>query len=163
MILNEDVAKRFAYTREIENIDAQIEALNARKKVVEESLKKLNASLLSSVKEAKGNDKDYDVEFDKGLFLTYFAKEDITWLDDAGLLKKLQENKADKYIKVTVKTTTSIDKNALKKAFKTDEALREQYKDFYGTKLTEYITVTDKESHDKMLEHIEDNKKEENK
>ena len=93
------------------------------------------------------------------LFVTYFSKEDITWLNDAGLLEALKKNGANQFIKTTTKTTTSVDKTALKKAFKTDESLKEEYKAFYGTKLTEYVTVTTEENHTKMLEHIEENKK----
>ena len=121
--------------------------------LAQEQRAKIFARLLVLAKEK--NLKDEKVN---DLFVTYFSKEDVTWLDDAGLLKKLQENGANEYIKVVTKTTTSIDKNALKKAFKTNEALKESYKDFYGTKLTEYVTVTTEENHTKMLAHVEENK-----
>ena len=143
------------------SLDDEIEALENQKKELEEKLKSLNESrdsvyldLLSDVKEQGIRDQQIN-----DLFVTYFSEEDVTWLDDAGLLKKLQENKANEFIKVVTKTTTSIDKNALKKAFKTNESLKETYKDYFGTKLTEYVTVTTKENHTKMLEHIEESKK----
>jgi hypothetical protein len=130
-----------------EAVKAGQELLN----LMQEQKAKIAAKLLVMVKER--NIKDEKVN---DLFVTYFSKEDITWLDDAGLLKKLQENGANEFIKVVTKTTTSIDKNALKKAFKTNEALKESYKNFYGTKLTEYVAVTTEENHSKMLEHIEE-------
>ena len=139
-------------------LDNQIEALEQSKKKLEEEIKALTtertevyADLLVEAKKASIKDEklgDY--------FLTYVSKEDITWLDDDGLLKKLQENKANDFIKVTTKVTTSVDKNALKKAFKLNESLKEEYKDYYGTKLIEYVTVTTEENHTKMLEHIEE-------
>lgn len=92
-----------------------------------------------------------------GAFLNYFSKEDVAWLDDDGLLAKLKEDGLKDYIKVTTKE--SIDKTKLKKDFKTNDSLKESYQAFYGTKLTEYVTVTTPENHTRMLEHIEENKK----
>ena len=138
----------------ISNLEESIKNMQDTLKAIEEKRVEIFAKLLSTVKEK--NIKDEKIN---DLFVTYFSKEDITWLDDAGLLKKLQENGANEYIKVVTKTTTSVDKNALKKAFKTNEALKESYKDFYGTKLTEYVTVTTEENHAKMLEHIAEGKK----
>ncbi len=141
--------------------DDSLAAFEEQKKNLEEVITlaqeqraKIFARLLMLAKENKIKDEKVN-----DLFITYFSKEEVTWLDDAGLLKKLQENKANNFIKVTTKVTTSIDKNALKKAFKTDESLKETYKDYYGTKLTEYVTVTTEENHKKMLEHIESNEK----
>ncbi len=91
------------------------------------------------------------------LFVTYHAKEDVTWLNDEGLLAALKKNGAKEFIKVVTTIKESIDKKELKKAFKTNESIKEAYKDFYGNKLTEYVTVTTEENHEKMLEHIEEN------
>lgn len=153
MTLNEKVIKA-------KSLDDEIEALENQKKELEEKIKAMNlerdevySNLLIEAKNVGIKDKKLN-----DLFLTYFSKEDITWLDDAGLLKKLQENGATEFIKVVTKTTTSIDKNALKKAFKTNQSLKEEYKDFYGNKLIEYVTVTTEENHTKMLNHIEENK-----
>lgn len=138
----------------ISKLEESIKNMQETLKTVEEKRVEIFAKLLEMSKKKKLKDEKVN-----DLFVTYFSKEDITWLDDAGLLKKLQENKANEFIKVTTKVTTSIDKNALKKAFKTDEALKESYKDFYGTKLTEYVTVTTEENHSKMLECIKSNSK----
>ena len=153
MTLNEKVIKA-------KSLDDEIEALENQKKELEEKLKAINSErdevysdLLIEAKNARIKDEKLN-----DLFLTYFCKEDVTWLDDAGLLKKLQENGATEFIKVVTRTATSIDKNALKKAFKTNQSLKEEYKAFYGNKLTEYVTVTTEENHKKMLGHIEENK-----
>jgi len=154
MSLNEKVVKA-------KTLDDSIESLELQKKELEEKIKTLTEERDSVYLELLTEAKEKHIKDEKvnDLFLTYFSREDVTWLDDAGLLKKLQENKATDFIKVTTKVTTSIDKNALKKAFKTNESLKETYKDYYGTKLTEYVTVTTEENHAKMLEHIEENKK----
>ena len=62
------------------------------------------------------------------------------------------------FIKTVTTTKESVDKKELKKAFNRDTALKESYKDFYGTKLTEYVTVTTEENHNKMFEHMEEHK-----
>jgi len=140
----------------IAEMEAQIESCKQTIAECTPDRDAIYASLLEDVK-SKGV-KDYDEQVDD-LFVTLFSKEDVAWLDDAGLLKKLQENGDYGFIKTTTKITTSVDKNALKKAFKSNESLKEAYKDFYGTKLTEYVTVTTEENHAKMLEHISENTK----
>lgn len=126
------------------------EQIAMSKKTLEETMPDRDAIYASLLKDVK--DKGIKDEKVNDLFVTYFSKEDITWLDDEGLLKKLQENAAGEFIKT--KVVASVDKNALKKAFKTNKELRESYKDFYGTKLTEYVTVTTEENHSKMLDAI---------
>ena len=138
----------------IETLEKQKEELEELIKVEKEKRDLIFSELLAEAKAANIKDEKLGK-----YFLTYFSKEDITWLDDAGLLKKLQENNATDFIKVTTKVTTSVDKNALKKAFKANESLKEEYKDYYGSKLIEYVTVTTEENHTKMLEHIEEGKK----
>ena len=136
--------------------DEKISALEEEIKTKQESLKSLEEERVSIFAKLLVMSKEKNLKDEKvnNLFVTYFCKEDVTWLDDVGLLKELTKNNAKEFIKTVTKTTTSIDKNALKKAFKTNDSLREQYKDFYGTKLTEYVTVTTEENHAKMLEHI---------
>ena len=154
MTLEEKVLKAKELDDSIDQLNAEIKALQEKLASTTEERVNVYADLLADAKAADIKDQKVN-----DLFITYFSKEDITWLDDAGLLAKLQENGANQFIKVVTKTTTSIDKNALKKAFKVSEELRETYKNFYGNKLTEYVTVTTEENHQKMLEHISENKK----
>ena len=153
MTLNEKVIKA-------KTLDDEIESLENQKKELEEKIKSLNSERDEIYSDLLVEAKNAGIKDEKlnDLFLTYFSKEDVTWLDDAGLLKKLQENGANEFIKTVTKTTVSVDKNALKKAFKSNESLREEYKAFYGNKLIEYVTVTTEENHTKMLGHIEENK-----
>lgn len=154
MELKEKVSQAKQLDDEIETLKKQKEELEAKIKTVSEERDNLYLDLLEEAKKAKIEDQG----FDNNLFLTYFSKLDVTWLDDEGLLKKLQENNALEFIKTVVKTTVSVDKKALKAAFKTNKHLREDYKPFYGYKKIEYVTVTTKQNHDKMIEHIVEHK-----
>lgn len=139
-------------------INEELDSLEQQKKDLEDKIATLTSereviytSLLDYIKSTDKKEEQYE-----DLFLNYFSKNDITWLDDAGLLAKLKESNLKDYIKVVTKE--SVDKNALKKAFKTNESLKESLKEFYGDKLTEYVTVTTSENHQRMLEHIEESK-----
>ena len=140
--------------------DDSIKSFEQLKNNIEETLKlaqeqraKIFARLLTIAKEKHIKDEKVN-----DLFVTYFSKEEITWLDDAGLLAALMKNGATEFIKTVTTTKESVDKKELKKAFNRDTALKESYKDFYGTKLTEYVTVTTEENHNKMFEHMEEHK-----
>ena len=104
-------------------------------------------------------DKNEMIETDNNLVAQFFAKNEFSYGDEKALLNKLKEMELNQYIKVTTKITTSIDKNALKKDLKDNKKLKESLKDFVGDRVTEYVVVTTKENHQKMLEHIEEGKK----
>ena len=83
--------------RAAESIDRYIALLEKQiedaKKQLEECTPDRDAIYTSLLEEVKAkNIKDEKVN---DLFVTYFSKEDVAWLDDAGLLKKLQENGAN--------------------------------------------------------------------
>ena len=153
MTLQEKIIETQALNKELEELTKAKEELEQKIKDAETQKANYLAELLVEMKDSQLKETEVD-----GIFATYFSKTDVAWLDDVALLKKLQENGANEYIKVVTKTTTSIDKNALKKAFKTNVALKEQYKDFYGDKLIEYVVVNDVETHARMLEHLEEGK-----
>lgn len=153
MTLQEKIIETYSLNKELDDLTKQKEELEQKIKDLETQKATNLADILIEMKSTKLEETEID-----GIFATYFSKTDVAWLDDAGLLKKLQENNATKYIKTVTKTTTSIDKNALKKAFKEDASLKEQYKAFYGDKLIEYVVVNDAETHARMLEHIEEQK-----
>lgn len=153
MTFEEKVLKAHELDSAVEEAELNVANATNSLKSAKDARDALYLELLTEAK-VKGV-KDQQVE---DLFITYFSKEDITWLNDEALLKKLQENKDTQFIKTTVKTTVSVDKNALKKAFKADEAIKEEYKEYYGNKLIEYVIVTTSENHEKMLEHIKEGK-----
>ena len=146
-------------SKELEEKKKQLEELQAQIDELEECIDHNKTLLLEIMKE------DEEVEYrlkcgdDNYLFANLFSKNEFSYGDEKALLSKLQEMKLDKYIKTTTTTKIAIDKNALKKDLKVDTKLKEDLKDFVGDRLVEYVTVTTPENHQKMLEHIEENKK----
>lgn len=149
MDLNEKIKKVYELKTKQEEIQAKQEELKQQLNDLAQEQETLSNEILVEMKTNNVSEQDTD-----NLVAQYFSKNEFSYGDEKLLLAKLKELSLDKFIKTVTKTTTSIDKNALKKAFKTNDSLREQYKDFYGTKLTEYVTVTTEENHAKMLEHI---------
>ena len=123
---------------DISNLDIQIQ-----------EKKKL---LLDAMKEAKSEEITTE-----DIVATYFSKENISYTNDKDVLNYLKENNYNDLI--TTKTTESLNKNALKKALKTDTSLNEALESMTIKSLTEWVVVTDSETHQKMLEHIEENSK----
>lgn len=145
----------FNHSAEVEQMEKQIEKLK-------QSINELNATidedklhLLNLMKEENRE----ELKDGYGLVAQYFKKNEFSYGDEKALLNKLRVLSLNQYIKFTTKVTESIDKNALKKDLKTDNELKETLKDFVGDKVTEYVVVTTEENHQKMLEHIEENKK----
>lgn len=143
-----------------QELNKELDALTKQKEELEQKIKDAETMKANYLVEILGEMKELGTKEEQvdNIFATLFSRTEVAWLDDVGLLKKLQENNANEFIKVTTKVSTSIDKNALKKAFKTNESLKEQYKEFYGDKLIEYVVVNDAETHARMLEHIETGK-----
>jgi phage host-nuclease inhibitor protein Gam len=129
----------------------QLKNLEETKKKLEEELSVLDSELLESI---KGSDKD-ELEFD-GLFLNLFRRKSVAYDDEKAVLNYLKENGYSSLI--TIKTTESLNKNAIKKELKTNSLLNEALSSHTTEKVTEYITVTDAESHQKLFEHIEEGK-----
>lgn len=144
----------YSMSQEIEEKTQQLTKLKEEIDALTTSVDEKKNSLLALMKE------DEEIELhDNDLVAHYFKKSEFSYGDEKALLTKLQEMNLSQYIKVTTKTTTSIDKNTLKKDLKTKEDLKESLKDFVGDRVTEYVVVTTEEKHQRMLEHIEDSKK----
>lgn len=92
----------------------------------------------------------------ENLVVEKFVRENIAYTSDEDVLNYLKNNYASQYIKT--KITESLDKNALKKAIKTDTKLSEALESMTVKSSTEYVVVTDSENHKKMLEHINEQK-----
>ena len=85
--------------------DDSIKSFEQLKNNIEETLKlaqeqraKIFARLLTIAKEKHIKDEKVN-----DLFVTYFSKEEITWLDDAGLLAALMKNGATEFIKTVTR------------------------------------------------------------
>lgn len=101
---------------DISNLDIQIQ-----------EKKKL---LLDAMKEAKSEEITTE-----DIVATYFSKENISYTNDKDVLNYLKENNYNDLI--TTKTTESLNKNALKKALKTDTSLNEALESMTIKSLTE--------------------------
>ena len=154
MTLNEKIKKVYDLKMKQEEIQAKQEELKQQLSELTQEQEKLSNEILVEMKTNNVSEQDTD-----NLVAQYFSKNEFSYGDEKLLLEKLKELSLDKFIKTVTKTTTSIDKNNLKKELKADADLKETLKDYVGDRLVEYVVVTTKEKHERMLEHIEENKK----
>ena len=154
MDLNEKIKKVYELKTKQEEIQAKQEELKQQLNELAQEQEKLSSEILVEMKTNNVSEQDTD-----NLVAQYFSKNEFSYGDEKLLLSKLKELSLDKFIKTVTKTTTSIDKNNLKKELKVDADLKETLKDYVGDRLVEYVVVTTKENHEKMLEHIDNSKK----
>ena len=154
MTLNEKIKKVYDLKMKQEEIQAKQEELKQQLSELTQEQEKLSNEILVEMKTNNVSEQDTD-----NLVAQYFSKNEFSYGDEKLLLSKLKELSLDKFIKTVTKTTTSIDKNNLKKELKADANLKETLKDYVGDRLVEYVVVTTKEKHERMLEHIEEGKK----
>lgn len=154
MTLNEKIKKVYDLKMKQEEIQAKQEELKQQLSELTQEQEKLSNEILVEMKTNNVSEQDTD-----NLVAQYFSKNEFSYGDEKLLLSKLKELSLDKFIKTVTKTTTSIDKNNLKKELKADADLKEILKDYVGDRLVEYVVVTTKEKHERMLEHIEEGKK----
>ena len=154
MTLNEKIKKVYDLKMKQEEIQAKQEELKQQLSGLTQEQEKLSNEILVEMKTNNVSEQDTD-----NLVAQYFSKNEFSYGDEKLLLSKLKELSLDKFIKTVTKTTTSIDKNNLKKELKVNVDLKESLKDYVGDRLVEYVVVTTKEKHERMLEHIEENKK----
>ena len=154
MDLNEKIKKVYELKTKQEEIQAKQEELKQQLNDLAQEQEMLSSEILVEMKTNNVSEQDTD-----NLVAQYFSKNEFSYGDEKLLLSKLKELSLDKFIKTVTKTTTSIDKNNLKKELKVDADLKETLKDYVGDRLVEYVVVTTKENHEKMLEHIDNSKK----
>lgn len=154
MTLDEKIKKVYDLKLKSEELQKKQEELKTELTTVQTESDSLLNEILTEMKTESLVEKETD-----DLVAQYFSKNEFSYGDEKNLLSKLQELSLNQYIKVVTTTKTSIDKNSLKKALKTDLSLKESLKDFVGDRTTEYVVVTTKEKHQRMLEHIEENTK----
>lgn len=131
--------------------EAELAQLKADTECLKAQYDELSAQLLSEMKSSEQIEVDVD-----DIVAQYFCKNEFSYGDEKALLAYLINNNMNNYI--TTKTTQAINKAALKKDLKANESLKESLNEFVGDKKTEYVVVTTKENHQRMLEHIEETK-----
>ena len=107
---------------------------------------KKDALLADMLNEGLEQDKEGD------LIASVMHRPNVGYSDEAAVIAMLKESFSGNYTKT--KITESIDKNALKKALKTDIALASALAPYVLNSTTDYVVVTDEANYQKMLEHI---------
>ena len=132
-------------------LESLADSKEADKKKLEEEIKNarneasnIKAELLAEFLENNINEKEV------GDVIASIGVNSTTGYDDEEAVKKyLSDNGLGDFLKVEV----SIKKKELNKELKDNAALKEAINSFISTKYTKYIVVTDRDNHDKMLEH----------
>ena len=138
----------------MEKINAeQVEAdkLTKQKEQVDKELKERNATIEAYKKQLLPLLESSDPVEYNNLVAQKMIKKSPGYSDEDAIIAYLQKFYDGQF----VKTTYSINKNDLKKELKTNTTLTETLKPYMGEKVTEYVVVTTKENHIKMLEHME--------
>lgn len=136
----------------IDELNAQIEELKQKVSSKEAELEKKKSKALSMMQSEK-LDEFHDME--GKLFATVIARSNIGYSSDSDVIEKLKASGYAKFIKVK----ESLDKNPLKKEIKSNKELEELLNPLIVKTTSSYVVVTTDENHEKMLEHINANKK----
>lgn len=143
-----EIQKRDALEKEITSLEENLKNKKEELKKFDANIDSLKADLLAEM-----NSIFYDNLECGDVIAKKFTRENITYSSDAEVLTYLKEHEHPELIRV--KVTESLDKNALKKALKTDEQLSKDLEGLTKKETTEYLVVTTKEKYIKMLEHID--------
>lgn len=144
MTQEEKINKVFELESFADSKEAEKKAIDAEIKAARNEADEIKTELLKEFLENNVNEKDVgDVVASIGVTST-------TGYDDEEAVKKyLSDNGFNDFLKVEV----SIKKKELNKELKDNAALKEAINPFISTKQTKYLVVTDRENHEKMLEH----------
>lgn len=144
MTQEEKINKVFELESFADSKEAEKKAIDAEIKAARNEADEIKTELLKEFLENNVNEKDVgDVVASIGVTST-------TGYDDEEAVKKyLSDNGLGNFLKVDV----SIKKKELNKELKDNAALKEALNSFISTKQTKYLVVTDRENHEKMLEH----------
>ena len=140
--------------QEIYNLKSHREILEANLSTLKQQLADIDSRieakevvLLSMLNEAKAD----EVEFENIVGFKQ-ARKTVGYTSEADVISLLKSQYEGKYVKA--KITESLDKNALKKALKSDEQLSSDLAPYMLNGTSEYVVVTTKENRDRMIEHI---------
>lgn len=127
---------------EIKKLDEQLKALKLEQKKYQDVVDANRATLLNYVKD------DNPVEV--GDIVVQLCHTTTTgYSDEAKVIAYLKEQQLTQFIKVT----EAIKKQDLNKELKINQTLKESLSPYTAAKTTDYVVVTDKENHAKMMEH----------
>ena len=150
--MNELIRQIFELQNKASEWEEKEKEAKEEKENIEKEISSKKELLLDIMKQGESKETCFD-----DLLANIFSKENISYKDEKEVISYLKDHNYNDLI--TVKTTEALNKNNLKKALKTNNVLAEALESMTVKKLTEWVVVTDKENHMKMLEHIEENKK----
>ena len=150
--MNELIRQIFELQNKASEWEEKEKEAKEEKENIEKEISSKKELLLDLMKQGESKETCFD-----DIFANIFSKENISYKDEKQVISYLKDHNYNDLI--TVKTTEALNKNNLKKALKTNNVLAEALESMTVKKLTEWVVVTDKENHMKMLEHIEENKK----
>lgn len=139
--------------RQIEEQMKKIEEMKECKKRLEEQQESIKKEVVVAMKSSDNKDMKTTV-LNGSVEAMLFSKKNVGYTDENKVLAMLLDNDMKEY----VKTKYSLDKNALKKAIKSNNALHEMLKDYIVDSTTDYVVVTTEENAMKMKEHINEGK-----
>lgn len=123
--------------KEIFDLKNQKKELEEKQNYYKEEISKVDTEiqlkeedLLKAMKDAKETELVVD-----DIYVTYFSKENVGYTSEKDVLQYLKDNNYTTLI--SSKTTESLNKNALKKALKTDTSLNEALESMTIKSLTE--------------------------
>lgn len=146
--LKEELARKIFWLKKDKSIiDKQMEELKAQGKNIDEEISNLGKLLLEHMH--NGDVREFEID---GIVSSMFNRENIGYTSENDVLNYLKKEYNGQYIRT--KVTEALDKNALKKAIKTDEVLAKALESMTVKTVSEYVVVTDVENHKLMLEHI---------
>ena len=139
--------------RQIDEQMKKIEEMKECKKRLEEQQESIKKEIVDAMKSSNSIDIKART-MNESVEAMLFSKKNVGYTDENKVLAMLLDNGMKEY----VKTKYSIDKNALKKAIKSNNALHEMLKDYIVDSTTDYVVVTTEENAMKMKEHINEGK-----
>lgn len=149
MTLVEKARESYELRLHKEDLEKQLEDLKKQIEEYETQISNINTEIMSELDSQQVNE-------------LIFEDEDLTINKFEKTTKGYNEVETIKYLKehnlpfITIKE--SLNKKDLNKELKTNKQLEEELSSLYETKTTSWIVVTNLEKHQRMLEHIENNK-----
>lgn len=143
--LNEAIAQSYGLKGRIEALKAQRDALDAEIKELEASKQDCDSEIVEGLKAMGVTEFAYE-----DCFANLMRRESLSYDDPDAVIGYLEANGRPELVRVK----KELNKAAINKAIKTDGELAKYLAGMASKKVTEYVVLTDAESHAKMLEHL---------
>ena len=147
--MNELINNFYKLKEEKESIDQHIKELKQQSDSLACMLDDLRNQITSKLREQSLE----SFTTDQNYIAVYSEKLSTTWVDEEQIKKQLLENGYEKFLKS--KTTQSLDKNAIKKALKTDSELYKLVANSIVQEPKQSALITTVENYEKMLSEMQ--------